>query len=399
MSSNKLKQIEFKRLLKRYESSLEDLEYLKEMASEINSDFNSALASKERHDLFESKEIEDISEEDEDSFSENGNRDPLFKKLFRKIVVKCHPDRMDPDLSIKQQAELLEYYDTATNANDDNNMALLITVAIKLEIELSDDYFEHIENIQEESSKVEKEIEGIQGSIAWTWYHTEEDKKDALLNNYIKHMEKVILQANKINKNILGIGHPRTGTGYTHNIMRSWGLKVGHERMEKDGIVAWQLVHADGPWPFIDTVKEGNVYNWNSIIYNVRNPKDSIPSIVHTESKNKESVNFRRRRLLINLNGNPIEAAIRSIIRFDRIITRRKPDFIFKIEDGAKELFDFLDSKKLKVKWDDSKINEKYNSREHSGWDELQEELKSVDQTHKDLINAFCIKYGYDPLF
>ena len=399
MSSNKLKQIEFKRLLKRYESSLEDLEYLKEMASEINSDFNSALASKERHDLFESKEIEEISEEDEEDPTENGNRDPLFKKLFRKIVVKCHPDRMDSDLSIKQQAEYLSYYDTATNANDDDNMALLITVAIKLGIELSDDYLIHVERIKDESEKIGKEIENIQGSIAWTWYHTEEDKKDALLNNYIKHMEKVILQVNKINKNILGIGHPRTGTGYTHNIMNSWGLKVGHEQMAKDGIVAWQLVHADGPWPFIDTVKEGNVYNWNSIIYNIRDPKDSIPSIIHTESKNKPSVNFRRRTLLINLNGNPIEAAIRSIVRFDRLITRRNPDFIFKIENGAKELFDFLDSKELKVKWNDSKINEKYNSREHSGWEGLEEELKSVDQTHKDLINAYCVKYGYDPLF
>ena len=156
MSSNKLKQIEFKRLLKRYESSLEDLEYLKEMASEINSDFNSALASKERHDLFESKEIKDMSEEPVKEKELDGDRGPLFKKLFRKIVVKCHPDRMDPDLSIKQQAELLEYYDTATNANDDNNMALLITVAIKLEIELSDDYFEHIEKIREEVAEAKK---------------------------------------------------------------------------------------------------------------------------------------------------------------------------------------------------------------------------------------------------
>ena len=139
--SSKLKKIEFKRMLKRYESSLEDLEYLREMASEINSEFNSALAAKRRHDIFESKEMEDISEADEDDEPKmDGDRDPLFKKLFRKIVVKCHPDRMDKDLSIKQQAEFLEYYDVATNANDDNNMALLITVAIKLDIELSEEY-------------------------------------------------------------------------------------------------------------------------------------------------------------------------------------------------------------------------------------------------------------------
>jgi len=64
--SDKLKKIEFKRMLKRYESALEDLEYLQEMASEINSDFNSALAAKKRPDLFENKQVEDLAEESEE---------------------------------------------------------------------------------------------------------------------------------------------------------------------------------------------------------------------------------------------------------------------------------------------------------------------------------------------
>ena len=146
--SDKLKKIEFKRMLKRYESALEDLEYLQEMASEINSDFNSALAAKKRPDLFENKQVEDLAEESEEE-KESPNRDPLFKKLFRKIVVQCHPDRMDSDLSIKQQAERLEFYELANKANDEDNMALLITVAIKLEIELSEEYLQHVEKIED----------------------------------------------------------------------------------------------------------------------------------------------------------------------------------------------------------------------------------------------------------
>ena len=137
MASDKLKKIEFKRMLKRYESALEDLEYLREMASEINSEFSSALAAKKRQDLFESKNAKDMAKDEKDVEKENPNRDPLFKKLFRKIVVKCHPDRMAKDLSIKQQSEYSDLYELANQANDDDNMALLITVAIKLEIELS----------------------------------------------------------------------------------------------------------------------------------------------------------------------------------------------------------------------------------------------------------------------
>ena len=398
MASDKLKKIEFKRMLKRYESALEDLEYLKEMASEINSEFGSALAAKQRQDLFEGKEVEELAEEDEKT-KESPDRDPLFKKLFRKIVIKCHPDRMDPNLSIKQQAEYIDLYDQANKANDADNMALLITVAIKLEIELSEDYFEHVNKIEDESKRIEKEIEGIQGSIAWQWYHSPEEQRDTMLNQYIKHMETILLQQNKIKKSILGLGHPRTGTGYTHRIMQTWGLKIGHEYMADDGIVAWQLVYPQGRWPFIDTVKEGDVYDFKHLIYNVRDPKTSIPSIVYTESQSQESVNFRNSFLRINLSGNPVESAIRSIIKFDQLINKRNPNLIFRIEDESEKLFNFLKEGGYNVNWNDTEVNKKYNTRNHEGWDSLEPHLKRVDQEHKNLINAYCEKYGYEKLF
>ena len=396
--SDKLKKIEFKRMLKRYESALEDLEYLKEMASEINSEFSSALAAKKRQDLFESKEVEEMVENEEEE-KDIKEIDPLFKKLFRKIVVKCHPDRMDPDLSIKQQAEYIDFYDQANKAKDDNNMALLITIAIKLEIELSEEYYEHINKISEESEKIQEEINNIQGSVAWQWFHSDEDQRDKLLDDYIKHMETILLQQNKIKKLILGIGHPRTGTGYTHIIMNSWGLKVGHEKMQRDGIIAWQLTDKKGPWQFIDTVKEGDVYEWQHIIYNVRDPKDSIPSIIYTENANEASTDFRKKKFNINLDGNPIEAAIRSITRFDQLIRRRKPDLTFRVEDEAEKLYKYLEENQLKVKWSDKHVNTKYNSREHLGWDSLEEHIKDVNQEHKNLINAYCRKHGYKNLF
>lgn len=396
--SDKLKKIEFKRMLKRYESALEDLEYLKEMASEINSEFSSALAAKKRQDLFESKEVEEMAESEEEE-KDIKEIDPLFKKLFRKIVVKCHPDRMDPDLSIKQQAEYIDFYDQANKAKDDDNMALLITIAIKLEIELSEEYYEHINKISEESEKIQEEINNIQGSIAWQWFHSDEDQRDKLLDDYIKHMETVLLQQNKLKKLILGIGHPRTGTGYTHIIMNSWGLKVGHEKMQRDGIIAWQLTDKKGPWQFIDTVKDGDVYEWQHIIYNVRDPKDSIPSIIYTENANEASTDFRKKKFNINLDGNPVEAAIRSITRFDQLIRRRKPDLTFRVEDEAEKLYKYLEENQLKVKWSDKYVNTKYNSREHLGWDSLEEHIKGVNQEHKNLINAYCRKHGYKNLF
>lgn len=399
MGNDKLKKIEFKRLLSKYEASLEDLEYLREIASEINSEFSSALAAKRRQDLFESKKVEEMAAEADVEEKKEAARDPLFKKLFRKIVVKCHPDRMDSDLTIKQQAEYLELYDLANEANDDDNMALLITVAIRLEIELSEEYYEHVSKIEEALNQTQAEIQKIQGSVSWQWYHTEEDKRDNVLNNYIKHMENILNGNNRIKKLILGLGHPRTGTGYTHKIINSWGLKVGHEKMERDGIVAWQLVDKNGPWPFIKTVKKNDAYNYKYIIYNVRDPKTSIPSIIFTENKSKHSIKFRTEKLGIDLSGNRVEAAIKSILEFDKLITSRRPHLIYRIEDESEKLFDFLKEQGLDVKWDDTHVNKKYNARKHPDFAEIEEEFNSVSGFYKRRINRYCEKYGYPKLY
>lgn len=394
--SDKLKKIEFKRMLKRYESALEDLEYLEEMASEINSDFNSALAEKRRQDLFESKEVEEMAEDaKEDEESESSSRDPLFKKLFRKIVVKCHPDRMDPDLSIKQQAEYLDLYDLANQANEEDNMALLIVVAIKLEIELSEDYIEHVQKIDEERQKVEQKIENIQGSVAWQWYHSEDEAKEKLIDNYISHLEKILFGPKKKKISIMGIGHPRTGTGFTSHILQSWGLNVKHEQLGEDGIVAWQLAVKKGPWLYLPEFE--NELDPKLIIYNVRDPKDSIPSIVFTEDTKEESINFRIKRGGVLKSSNSVELACNSILRWDKLINERKPDFIYRIEDQEKELFDFLKSKGFDIEYKPS--SGKVNSREHDGLEALENEKRTVRPSIKRKFNAFCEKYGYEPFF
>lgn len=395
--SDKLKKIQFKRLLTSYESALEDLEYLKEMASEINSEFSSALAAKKQHSLFEDKDIEKAAE---NSFKEDkekeGARDPLFKKLFRKIVIKCHPDRMDPDLSIKQQAEYLELYDLANQANDEDNIALLIVVAIKLEIELSEDYLGHIEKIEQDKKKIEEEIQNIQGSVAWLWYHTEEEKRDAMLDDYIKFVQKTMLQPKKeTHIKILGLGHPRTGTGFTTKLLKLWGLKVGHEVLKEDGIVAWQLALTKGPWLFIKDIE--NTIKHDTLIYNVRNPKTSIPSIVFTENTVQASKSYRIDKGGVIKSENKVEFAINSILAWDRHIQNKRPDIVYRIEDESEKLFNFLKDSGYDVNY--IEFNQKVNERAHSNMEDLQEDFENVSPAIKKKINRFCRRYGYEPLY
>ena len=286
--------IDFKRMIRQYEFFIEDLNDLKEIQSNINSDFSSAIAGLKRPDLFDSKVTSDAAEQANQAkdSEEEPERDPSFKKLFRKMVVKCHPDRLSPDTSDSERLRLKQLYESSIKANDDYNWALLITTAIKLEIELGEEYYDHVNELKHESDKVQKEIEGIQGSVAWTWYHASEEEKPKIMQQYVKHMEKSLgLDRKKVL--ILGVGHPRTGTGFTASILSSWGLRIGHEKLMEDGIVAWQHVIENGPWPWI---KHTDKLKPEILIYNVRNPKDSIPSIVFTEDVRPESLKFRIRR-------------------------------------------------------------------------------------------------------
>jgi hypothetical protein len=389
--------IDFKRMLRQYEFFVEDLSDLKELQSEVNSEFGSAIAGLKRPDLFDNKKVESLANEADASKneSEEPERDPLFKKLFRKMVVKCHPDRLPTDISDSSKLELKSHYENAIKANDDYNWALLISTAIKLEVELSEEYYDHVESLKEESSKVQKEIEVIQTSVAWTWYHAPDDQKEGILQSYVKYMEKSLMAEKKQKIKILGLGHPRTGTGFTSSILNSWGLEVGHEKLERDGVVAWQLAVENGPWPYMADFP--NVES-EILIYNVRDPRTSIPSIAFTENTNSMSLNYRLKNGVLE-SPNRVEQAIHSILQWDRLITLRNPDFTFRIEDQSQDLFAFLQGKGFEIQWVES--NQKVNARDHGRTidKDLQTEFEKVRPSLRARINDYCVRYGYDILF
>jgi len=384
-------------MLRQYEFFVEDLSDLKELQSEVNSEFGSAIAGLKRPDLFDNKKVESLANEADASKneSEEPERDPLFKKLFRKMVVKCHPDRLPTDISDSSKLELKSHYENAIKANDDYNWALLISTAIKLEVELSEEYYDHVESLKEESSKVQKEIEVIQTSVAWTWYHAPDDQKEGILQSYVKYMEKSLMAEKKQKIKILGLGHPRTGTGFTSSILNSWGLEVGHEKLERDGVVAWQLAVENGPWPYIADFP--NVES-EILIYNVRDPRTSIPSIAFTENTNSMSLNYRLKNGVLE-SPNRVEQAIHSILQWDRLITLRNPDFTFRIEDQSQDLFAFLQGKGFEIQWVES--NQKVNARDHGRTidKDLQTEFEKVRPSLRARINDYCVRYGYDILF
>ena len=164
---------------------------------------------------------------------------------------------------------------------------------------------------------------------------------------------------------ILGVGHPRTGTGYTSKILSKWGLNVLHENIGKDGIVSWFLAFETGPFLWQNQFSHRPAYD--HLIYNVRNPRESLASIVYTETPHTIYSNFEKQgnTFVVNtsprqrldfishrwrsarIHGmeqkNPIESAIVSICAFNDMINYLKPDVTYRIEDQDKLLYEYLE--------------------------------------------------------
>ena len=121
---------------------------------------------------------------------------------------------------------------------------------------------------------------------------------------------------------ILGIGHPRTGTGYTSALLKSWGLNVGHEVWEEDGIVAWQClipqaearIKLGGRLPYMQENIVLDELEFDHVIHSIRDPKTAIPSIVRTEVGSTE---WRSLWVPFSNRNSDVENAILSIVFTD----------------------------------------------------------------------------------
>lgn len=385
---------QLKRLIRKYEYLLEDWEEVEEISRAANQEMSAELHKNKPQTI----EASDFEIEEEESEPNEVNSDVPLKKLFRKIVVKCHPDKIGEDTHEYEKERLLNLYEKAVVAHDESNWALMVIVAIKLDVDLPEEASERVEQIKEETEKLEQKINSATSSISWQWYHSDSEARDKLIEMYLGILQKNKRAAQKKGtKLILGLGHPRTGTGYTAKLLQSWGLDVGHEVMGGHGTVDWTLA-AGGKslWQGVD-FKD---WNWQHKIYCVRDPRESIASIAYTEAGGP-SFEFRKAKEMRVGNPNPIVSAIASIIKWDQLITQMSPNLVYNIEskEGAKKLFDYLQESGVEVTWNERFIGKRYNTREHKDFDTLLKEHGNIPNRFKRQINEYCKKYGYPELF
>jgi len=102
-----------------------------------------------------------------------------YKALYRKIASKTHPDRIKDD---EDKKKILQEVNKAITNED---YFKLIESAIKLDIDIPEEIGINFGAIQQKISSILNQIKQITKSVAWEWYHLEDDeKKKKLIEGY-----------------------------------------------------------------------------------------------------------------------------------------------------------------------------------------------------------------------
>lgn len=104
-----------------------------------------------------------------------------IKKIYRDIVKKTHPDKVDSD-------ELKELYMDATNAYETYNIfeLCIISKTLNIKVKLS---IEETKTLNELIESKKNDLKKIESSFIWLWINsTNDDDKNKLIDSFInKH--------------------------------------------------------------------------------------------------------------------------------------------------------------------------------------------------------------------
>jgi len=190
--SDKLKQLEIKKLLTEYDYLIIDEEMKQEIIDEYKPGFMEDLGKKtgeeekeepqteeEPQTQPEKKEIEKLIK-DEDLSEDTKKR---MKKMFREIMKKTHPDKVNSE-------DLVEIYIKSKEAYETNNILELSYNASKLNINVDLSELE-IEILKDLVTQKRESLDKIEKSWLWMWYKAStETEKDNVIKLYYLTVHK-----------------------------------------------------------------------------------------------------------------------------------------------------------------------------------------------------------------
>jgi hypothetical protein len=203
-----IKSLEIKMLIHKLDSFKKEMEYKNEKLEFINDLFlreilgdDLSLSEKEIVEVDENTPVEDnkINEEMNSGNTEQSKEETVkeiletiknkielpsdIKKIYRKITTLTHLDKLSDNDPLKD--EKMKIYLDATTAANKNDIATILFLGYKLDLEINiiENYNEYINR---EINKLSLQLNSIEYTNSWIWYHTSNESLKKIMIERIK---------------------------------------------------------------------------------------------------------------------------------------------------------------------------------------------------------------------
>ena len=186
MSSLQLKYKKLKYELKYLELEVEETE---DKFRECINNFEKALREKIGNDFEDPNKDKGIKlNQKKQEEIKNDKQSSEVKKVYRKIVSKTHPDKLEqlPNNTIKKK--LIKHYKKAVEHYNNNNVVGLFDLADELDIKLPEIDESYIEKMSTEVESLKNKIKRYKDSNAWIWYHSTGEMAENIMNQIVSKL-------------------------------------------------------------------------------------------------------------------------------------------------------------------------------------------------------------------
>ena len=186
MSSLQLKYKKLKYELKYLELEVEETE---DKFRECINNFEKALRDKMGNDFEDPNKDKGVKlNQKKQEEIKNDKQSSEVKKVYRKIVSKTHPDKLEqlPNNTIKKK--LIKHYKKAVEHYNNNNVVGLFDLADELDIKLPEIDESYIERMETETKSLKDKIQRYKDSNAWIWYHSTGEMAENIMNQIVSKL-------------------------------------------------------------------------------------------------------------------------------------------------------------------------------------------------------------------
>jgi hypothetical protein len=114
----------------------------------------------------------------------------IFAKLFKKIALKAHPDKIDPlKHSYEERRQMEQDFREANKALENKEYFTLIEIAERLDISLPTNYDQQIRWMNIQIEQISRELLNQKSTYSYLFSDKEtKEEKDALMHQFVKQL-------------------------------------------------------------------------------------------------------------------------------------------------------------------------------------------------------------------